>query len=425
MCKYSFPQAQRSKRLNIGDTLPLISFGNFFESANAVQLNELRGKAVILDFWNTGCVACIKSLPKMDSLQQQFGNKIQIILMTNQSSKQVRNLFSKPKIKKPHIPIVVDDTMFYKKLFPHDGDPLHVWIDSGGIIRAITDGYNATVSHIQSFITEGRIELSSRISQIDIGQNSLLEESCSDLKDLVSSYSLFFSSLNQQTIERGLRLVKDETTSKLSKVSAINIPLMTLYSLAFSKELFGVDVNVHNLQLNNRILIKTKNPLDIRYATADSLLDEWNNRNLVSYEASAVPRSRTDLLTIIQQDLNRYTRFSATIEMKKLTCLVLRRTSKEAKFKTINQNATPYSAYRDSYSIINKSLQTSLVPDLIISNQTGKMPIVDETGFNEPVDMQLNCRLSDLKRLREELRKYDLDLMPADRTIKMLVIRDK
>jgi thiol-disulfide isomerase/thioredoxin len=422
---YCFAQNNILKPLNVGDTVPLILFNKFLNGDKSVQLKDLKGKLIILDFWNTGCLACLKSFPKIDSLQKQFANKIQFVMITNQSLREVKALFSKPNMKTPDIPIVVEDVAFYNQLFPHEGDPLHVWIDTNGIVRAITDGHNATVSNIQKFLKGNSVQLSSRISKIQLTQNSLLEEGCNKLKDFIDSYSLFFVGLNDQTTDHRFRLIKNEGTNKLSKISVVNVPLLTLYSLAYSKELFGVDINIRNLQINNRIIIETKNPLDIRYAGADSLLDEWNSRNLISYEASVNPKGGFDLLKVLQQDLDRHTSFSATLEEKEMNCLVLIRTSNKEKFKVKNSNAVPYSVYQNTYSIVNKPLQTSLIPDLIIGNQTRAAPITDETGLFTPVDMQINSKLNDLKLLRDELKKYDLDLIPAIRTIKMLIIRDK
>lgn len=157
--------AQKNARagLQIGDTLPDLPFQEFLDiSVPQMQLTDLKGKLVILDFWNVKCLACLQSMPKMASLQKRFGERIQIILITQNTRTEVETLFSRIKIQKPSLPFVIADTNYYKKLFPHVGDPLHVWINNKGVISAITDGHNATVSHIQSMLDGEKINLSVR-----------------------------------------------------------------------------------------------------------------------------------------------------------------------------------------------------------------------------------------------------------------------
>lgn len=44
------------------------------------SLNELQGKVILLDFWGTKCVPCIKSFPEIAEIQQHFEGKDVVIL---------------------------------------------------------------------------------------------------------------------------------------------------------------------------------------------------------------------------------------------------------------------------------------------------------------------------------------------------------
>ncbi|MDQ1089142.1 TlpA disulfide reductase family protein [Siphonobacter sp. SORGH_AS_1065] len=48
-------------------------------AGRAVDLNNYRGKYVLLDFWGHWCGPCIKSFPKLKQLQSQYINKLVII----------------------------------------------------------------------------------------------------------------------------------------------------------------------------------------------------------------------------------------------------------------------------------------------------------------------------------------------------------
>ena len=50
------------------------------QDGNVLRLSEFRGrKPVYVVFWNTWCSFCIKKVPRYIKLQEQFGDKIEII----------------------------------------------------------------------------------------------------------------------------------------------------------------------------------------------------------------------------------------------------------------------------------------------------------------------------------------------------------
>ncbi len=425
--KAGIAQPDAIRPLMIGDTVPPVPFQTFLKAhVPDVQLADLKGKLVILDFWNIQCVACLKGMPIMDSLQRQFKDQIQIIMITANTEAQVNNLFSKIKIKKPNLPMVIEDSLFYKMLFPHEGDPLHVWINTAGVVAAITNGHNATVSNINGMLASNKINVRSRASDTRFRtQATLLEVLADKTTGAAAAYSVYFNSLNQLTTTRRLSIISDPVSKEIIRVTAVNYPLLNLYSLAYSRTLFGYDINVQNLAHNNRIIVETKDLLALQKMIVDSLFDVWKDRNLVSYEAFASKEGGNDLLSIIQTDLERYTAFEARLEDREMQCYALQRTSKKDKIKTKNSTAEPVNNYSDVYAIINMPLSASLLPNLLVAYQATPYPVIDETAYTGSVDMSLKTALHDIKSLRKELAKYDLSFQLVKRRVKVLVIRDK
>lgn len=64
------------------------AFELYNRKGELVRLNDFKGKIVILDFWATWCVPCIRSFPAMQKLIKQYKNKDVVFLFINTWEKQ-------------------------------------------------------------------------------------------------------------------------------------------------------------------------------------------------------------------------------------------------------------------------------------------------------------------------------------------------
>jgi thiol-disulfide isomerase/thioredoxin len=55
------------------------NFRLFSLAKKSMKLSDHRGKVVVLDFWETSCAPCIASIPKLQQLQERYGNKLVVI----------------------------------------------------------------------------------------------------------------------------------------------------------------------------------------------------------------------------------------------------------------------------------------------------------------------------------------------------------
>src|SRR5688572_16330018 len=98
-----FSQLGDKRKFAINDTLPDMVFLNVlnFGSGN-LRFSELRGKLIILDFWNHHCKPCVEAFPEIDSLQKKLSDRVQFILVNRESKDSTLRFFSRRrKIKKP------------------------------------------------------------------------------------------------------------------------------------------------------------------------------------------------------------------------------------------------------------------------------------------------------------------------------------
>lgn len=158
----AFSNAQKVKPLTIGDKVPDFVINHMINYKNSsAKLSDLKGKLVILDFWASWCTTCLNEMPKSESLQRQFENRIQIILVNPKLSRdslvQVNRSLQRIKQKTGvsiSLPIVLYDTILYNH-FPFRYLPNLVWISPDRIVKAITGKEGLTYENINE-ILEGK-----------------------------------------------------------------------------------------------------------------------------------------------------------------------------------------------------------------------------------------------------------------------------
>ena len=151
--------------LVIGEKVPdvlmkeVINYGQ-----SSVRISDFKGKLLILDFWATWCHWCIEAFPKADSLQKQFGKKMQILLVDCRATKDNEgkvSWFYKDRLikyKDFKLPSVYMDTVLIK-MFPHELIPHYIWINKDGIVMAVTDEKEVTAANIQMILDGKDVQL--------------------------------------------------------------------------------------------------------------------------------------------------------------------------------------------------------------------------------------------------------------------------
>lgn len=94
MASFYADAKKKTVELQIGSVVP--HYLGKTSKGEKIDLNDLKGKVVILSFWASWCKPCLQELPVLDRIQRKLGDKIKIIAI---NYKQDRKLYRKIKHK--------------------------------------------------------------------------------------------------------------------------------------------------------------------------------------------------------------------------------------------------------------------------------------------------------------------------------------
>ncbi len=128
---------------------PQMAFERVLENGRPAKL-DLRGKAVVLDFWATWCSPCVAAIPKFNRLVAEFKDRpVVFVSVTDEQEDVVRQFLEKHPIQ-GFVAIDADGSVFRQHNVK--GRPFTVLIDRTGRIAAVTDTYSLRKAEIENLL---------------------------------------------------------------------------------------------------------------------------------------------------------------------------------------------------------------------------------------------------------------------------------
>jgi thiol-disulfide isomerase/thioredoxin len=128
----------------------------FNETLKGKKLSDFQGKFVLLDFWGTWCRPCLKTMPFVAKVKDQFGDTLSVFALSDESPEQQRNFLQN---KLDGIDYIIDNQGEIIKHFGIDAIPQAVLIGADGYVKAISHPANFTPQVIKKLMANQKINL--------------------------------------------------------------------------------------------------------------------------------------------------------------------------------------------------------------------------------------------------------------------------
>jgi len=410
LCLYFSGSAQDktlTKGLRPGDRLP-----------PSAKLNTYAGQILILDFWATWCAPCRTMIPKTDSLNKAFTGKASIIPVTYEAkaiAEPVLRQVRKAALGNAHE--IFSDTLL-RQLFPHRYLPHYVWIDGQGTVRAITEMSEINTASIEKAVGSGifpKRQKSDLSIAYDPAKPLFAEGNGGGASEL--QYRSVFSGY-VPGLKAGLRISPFDKESG-QRFTVTNVPFWWLLNLAYGEKgrWFGQSRMINLSRDSSRMISPLSGQDYLNWLAAGSGY---------CYELQLPASLAKQAYPILQNDIARlFPQYRISVENRPVRCLALVRTVNADSLLVSKSDAYRFQLGPFACTLRKASLATLVSRLERQFMQNSRYPLIDLTGFNGRVDLDLKAKMSDVADVNRALSAYGLKLEERMATTEMLVIADK
>jgi thiol-disulfide isomerase/thioredoxin len=395
---------KKIKPLTVGQKVPNIEFRLVNSDKKKVSISDYRGKLLILDFWSTWCKACVYMFPKLDSIQKEFKNDIQILLVdckgTGDKDSDVIEFFKNKKNPggEPFaLPSAVEDTIA-EAYFEHNALPHYAWITPDGTLYALTSLREITRQNIRAVLNGQRLRLPVKI---DFNEKKNFYPG----NDSTVNNSSTFSWFDANETETGVPLTRARRTEDgtIRGLAMRNTSILEMYETIFSM---------------NPVIPFWKNRLIVETTAKDKLA------KICTYDFIIPVDDHADLYNLLLADINKHLDLVGSMEMRPFKHLKLVRTSSINKIQT--QGGKDLDSLTAERTRVLKNMPFAYTFVILNKMEGLPMPITDGTDYSATnVDIILPERFESLEKLKMYLKNYDLDVLEVNEPITVFVITDK
>ncbi len=391
--------------LQIGDKVPDVEIKRIlnYKSGSESLKNLFGDKSLLIDFWFVGCSSCFESFPTIDSIQQEFKDDLNVLLVSYESKEATLRAFAGNKrVSHIKLPSAVSDTLL-ALMFPHYSAPHEIWIDKNGIVRAITDHRSITRENIRAFISGKELNLPLKKDNMEY----VFELPLIATLDLHKTIKYNYFSPYHKGIPSSIGMYVNPENGYLT-ATVRNGGLSDLYILAYGN--FATGFNYSRLVMEESVRKRFEQPDD--------------SVNVFCYENWWLDTTRSKALAEMQDYLDRTLGLSSYTEKRKMPCIVLREAGSQKRYREKQSTIQEDPYVQNDTLYINGVYLKYLIENSFNFGRFSWSPhqFIDETGYEGKVTIALPARFESIAQVNQLLKNYDLEVILEDRWLDVVVI---
>jgi thiol-disulfide isomerase/thioredoxin len=334
------------KLLNIGDTIPnfLLEHVDNWRSTT-VHLRDFKKQLTIVDFWGIGCSSCIRSMPEDEKIQAEFGDKIQILMVTRDNKVEVDHVKTQSDyVKKCSLPMYNDDKEFYK-YFVFSSVPQMLWIDGNGVI--IAEGFDIVDRTLISNYFEKHIvpPPQNRAVFFDFDRHAPgFVEGYGRNFDKVRYYSVIMDTMNGLGGTTRIIIDRDSMTRRIRRIIMDNYPLNWIWDVLMMEEQKAEGEKLGFVDDLKRTLFEVSDTNVFRRAGVP--IGDFHRAKEICYELQMPDRPGINATTFMRTDLERHFGITWNIEKRDEECWVLQKATVDKSAKLSRDQAASIQSFR-------------------------------------------------------------------------------
>ena len=312
-----------SLALKTGDLLPkdFILHG-LINKPGQLQLNQqYQGqKLLLISFWSTTCVPCIREINLLDSLKRIHPRAFNALMVSAEPRTKVEQFLQRQGLTNTPLHFLSDNRQL-DPYFPHRYLPHTIWISPEGKVSAITGADSITEHNLLNFNDQNAKNYQTKTDDLDFNPSQPLE--------LPKDKILYRSTISGKIAAGNAGVVGGPVRGMAQRFFTWNSSISYLYYNAYS--LFS---GFPGLWRNSLIEVHTTDSLRLFYPTRQrahllqgskySDLAQWEQENSYCYELrlpNKIPMEQ--FRKYVFDDLEKAFGIRATIKEKTIRCNVV------------------------------------------------------------------------------------------------------
>lgn len=413
----------------VGKPMPDFVLQNVkYYKSNTASLQDFKGKWLFLDFWFTGCTACIQSFPKINLIQQNFLHEVQYVLVgVNKRSMggNIEKVYQRIR-EKLDLKLVSAYDSALSERWKITSMPHIIIVDPGGVVRYITSGTDLTLDKVAKLVSGESVSLKQKVNQQPIFDVTKYPGSEDD--NLIYRSILTKSKGERATTPDFNRYVNWPLEYRKQGIKVASAEILTLYRIAYYGNNTCSVLNADNGMLfypGVVLEVTDKTP----FAPDPNSIDF---EGFYNYNLSVPPAKSRDLnyiKSVFQHELKCMFGYEVTLEKRRMPIwkLVAKAGASE-RLKTKGGNVylgdgTGSGALPAGFSARNISTKT-LLNQITYYIECSQPPFFDETNIDHNIDISINASMIDLEDIKISLKRNGLDIVSDSTEFLVLVLKD-